>query len=881
MGKLKIRNIASLLLTLLLSLTLCTPALAAGSTLSLSTADELKAFAANCSYDAYSKGLTVRLLNDIDLGGAELSVPIFLGTFDGQGHRITGVSLTGSASCCGFFSRITAGATVRDVTVEGKVTPSGTQSRVGGVVGENYGTVSACAFTGTVTGTDTVGLIAGYNGDGGVIADCAAVGVVHATTGAGGIVGQNYGAVRGCTNSAAINTEVRESEITTADLESTVYSLLKDEKTTETGANTDIGGIAGYSTGTIEGCTNKGSVGYPHVGYNVGGIVGRQDGLVSACINYGDVLGRKDVGGIVGQMIPDVTIQQGPDRVSQLRSSLGTLSDLTEQTSRDLSDTSDMVTTRIDRINDYANSAESTVKALVDDLNRDMTYDDLRAWMDKLGDSSDTIHGYLSGISNEITGLTGGLVNANKDVSADLRAVNAQFTSTMNLFLTLIDEATDTSGVVQDVSESTLYSARRGKAVDCVNRGSVDGDRSVGGIAGAMAIEYDYDREDDLLPSGSRTVKYTYLTRAILLDCHNYGTITAKKSCAGSVTGRMDLGTVSGCGGWGDVSIESGDYVGGVAGLSLTSVRRSYAKCTLSGGKYVGGIVGSGCNVTDCAAMPDITAATQYAGGVAGELTGTYSGNRFVSSRLAGVDRVSYAGKAEPVSYEQLLTLSGLPEDFRRLTLTFMADGKTVRRIAFTYGDSFDDSVFPEAPVKEGYYARWDRETLTDLRFDTVVTAVYSPYITTLSWGTAQDGRAALLVEGLFREGDRLGVSGASAPGEYAANAVASYAVTIPADGTTRHTVRYLLPDNAPRRLKVYTETGTGWQSVPAEASGSYLLFTMDSSGSFAVVKDTSVPLGVWIASGAAAGLALCAIPVTRRLRRRKASQKTSAQQHP
>ena len=104
--------------------------------------------------------------------------------------------------------------------------------------------------------------------------------------------------------------------------------------------------------------------------------------------------------------------------------------------------------------------------------------------------------------------------------------------------------------------------------------------------------------------------------------------------------------------------------------------------------------------------------------------------------------------------------------------------------------------------------------------------------------------------------------------------------MTIPADGTTRHTVRYLLPDNAPRRLKVYTETGTGWQSVPAEASGSYLLFTMDSSGSFAVVKDTSVPLGVWIASGVAAGLALCAIPVTRRLRRRKASQKTSAQQH-
>ena len=63
MGKLKMRNIASLMLTLLLSLTLCTPALAAGSTLSLSTADELKTFAANCSYDAYSKGLTLSLIH--------------------------------------------------------------------------------------------------------------------------------------------------------------------------------------------------------------------------------------------------------------------------------------------------------------------------------------------------------------------------------------------------------------------------------------------------------------------------------------------------------------------------------------------------------------------------------------------------------------------------------------------------------------------------------------------------------------------------------------------------------------------------------------------------------------------------------------------------
>ena len=57
---------------------------------------------------------------------------------------------------------------------------------------------------------------------------------------------------------------------------------------------------------------------------------------------------------------------------------------------------------------------------------------------------------------------------------------------------------------------------------------------------------------------------------------------------------------MSDCGGYGPVSSENGDYVGGVCGLSLSSIRHSYAKCTLTGRKYVGGIVGSGSRVSDC-----------------------------------------------------------------------------------------------------------------------------------------------------------------------------------------------------------------------------------------------------------------------------------------
>lgn len=101
-----------------------------------------------------------------------------------------------------------------------------------------------------------------------------------------------------------------------------------------------------------------------------------------------------------------------------------------------------------------------------------------------------------------------------------------------------------------------------------------------------------------------------------------------------------DASTFSGCGGWGSVTSESGDYVGGVAGLSLSSIRVSYAKCALSGGKYAGGIAGSGSRVRDCISMVEITDCTQLAGAVAGEVTGEYCGNRFVSDTLTAIAAV-------------------------------------------------------------------------------------------------------------------------------------------------------------------------------------------------------------------------------------------------
>ena len=82
------------------------------------------------------RGLTVVLTDDIDADGAAVSIPIFLGDFDGRGHKITGLRLTESCSEYGLFSRVESGASVRNLTVEGEVIPAGTQTDVGGIVGQ-------------------------------------------------------------------------------------------------------------------------------------------------------------------------------------------------------------------------------------------------------------------------------------------------------------------------------------------------------------------------------------------------------------------------------------------------------------------------------------------------------------------------------------------------------------------------------------------------------------------------------------------------------------------------------------------------------------------------------------------------------------------------
>ena len=83
-------------------------------------------------------------------------------------------------------------------------------------------------------------------------------------------------------------------------------------------------------------------------------------------------------------------------------------------------------------------------------------------------------------------------------------------------------------------------------------------------------------------------------------------------------------------------------------------MRGSFAKCGLTGRNYIGGVAGYGMNVSGCNTLVNLNGSGNCVGTIAGEIDkdGSADGNYFVHETEAGIDGISYAGKAEGMSYE-------------------------------------------------------------------------------------------------------------------------------------------------------------------------------------------------------------------------------------
>ena len=1047
----RIHNRLAILLIFALLLSLAAPVGAAGSRITIRTPEDLVELSRRCSLDSWSRGKTVVLSADLDLSDVEFSsIPTFGGTFDGQGYTISGLTITGSGNVRGLFRYLQSGGVVQNVSLEVTIEPTDLQDSLGGLVGNNRGSVRNCTVTGSIQGQTNIGGIIGVNESSGKIINSTFSGSVTGEHYVGGIAGQNLGSILQCVNQGKINTVAVEGEADLEDLDSRPLN-----STENLPACTDIGGITGFSTGVLQSCKNTGPVGYEHVGYNVGGIAGRQSGYLNGCTNQGVILGRKDVGGIAGQLEPEIFLRYGEDLLNQLWSELGTLGDQVDHLLSDLNSTNTSTTAQLqtlsshagtaqdaagelmDAAKDWANGNLSTVNDLsariswslraADHMNEGLehirasqdalksalgdpneiklaleqmakgigqlgdgtvafseamehlrdgwaalpdvssvdaflqafedlstagtstanglkniqkaftrlkdtitangdptealktalqelekaaasfqsgadqlqtagkhllsaldTLEDAGIYLDgvvdafrdagnafnkafsRLGEGADAFHEMVKTLAEEpsiqftpigsdmtargdaldaaLSDLLGSaddlsdlLSQSSDTILGDLSAVSQQLQSITDLLRQETSLKKSGEGDrIEDISDQVDgRSQRTGCLSDARNEVVVKGDVNVAGIAGSMAIEYDFDPEDDLVEVGDRSLDVRYQTKAVVLSCINLGEVTGKKDDAGGIVGRMDLGQVSHCENYGSVSSADGSYVGGIAGASWGSIRDSWARCTLSGDHYVGGIAGYGSTLKNCHTLITLQEGSAYVGTVAGSVDpeGTVTGNTFTQEALGAIDGISYAGQAEPVTFGALCA-AGAPETFAQLELTFRADGKEVAVVPFQYGKGI--ARLPEIPAKKGYSAAWPDLDYSHLTASQTLEAIYTPYTSSLTDG---GDLPDILVDGSFSAQAKVShttkeTAWTDSKGE--SHQGTAYTVTVkdPVLDAVSYTVHCRLPE-ANGRYAVWVQTGENWQRQDSEKDGSYLLFpSTEETITFCLVEE-------------------------------------------
>ncbi|HKU99926.1 MAG TPA: MBG domain-containing protein, partial [Vineibacter sp.] len=197
----------------------------------------------------------------------------FSGTFDGQGHVITGLTINRpTTSQVGLFG-YTSDATIRRVgLVGGQVTG---QDSVGALVGRAYGSTISDTFASTaVSGINRVGGLLGENNGtwgGGDVMRSFATGTVTAT-------GQTVGGFVGWNSNATISQSYATGTVTNT-------------------GGTVIGGFAGWNAGTIRQAYATGAAAG---GTTVGGFVGLNGGALDQVYSTGAVTGTGGLGGLVG-----------------------------------------------------------------------------------------------------------------------------------------------------------------------------------------------------------------------------------------------------------------------------------------------------------------------------------------------------------------------------------------------------------------------------------------------------------------------------------------------------------------------------------------------------------------------------------------------------
>ena len=154
----------------------------------------------------------------------------YSGTFDGNNKTVSGLYFNGDSTCIGLFGSSESDGNIKNVGVVDSYFKG--NDHVGGVCGNNAGTITNCYNAGNLTAIESsanIGGICGYN-NGGTVTNCYNTGTVTATgsvASVGGVCGCSIAPISNCYNIGTV---------------------------TATSSDADISGICGYYFGPIKNC---------------------------------------------------------------------------------------------------------------------------------------------------------------------------------------------------------------------------------------------------------------------------------------------------------------------------------------------------------------------------------------------------------------------------------------------------------------------------------------------------------------------------------------------------------------------------------------------------------------------------------------------------
>ena len=250
----------------------------------------------------------------------------YTGTFDGKGFTISNLTIQNKErdylGLFGFNEGVIKNVGIKNANITGK-------NYIGGVCGDNKGTIENCSNAGTVLGMDSSWGVGGVCGDNkGTIENCSNAGDVSGNDSVGGVCGDNFeGTIANCSNAGAVSGSQKIGGVCGDNFKTTIANC---SNTGNVSGNMSVGGVCGYNFGktiancsntgnvsgnkyvggvcgynysnrTIENCSNAGTVLGMDSSWGVGGVCGdNSGGTIANCSNAGDVSGNMSVGGVCG-----------------------------------------------------------------------------------------------------------------------------------------------------------------------------------------------------------------------------------------------------------------------------------------------------------------------------------------------------------------------------------------------------------------------------------------------------------------------------------------------------------------------------------------------------------------------------------------------------